>query len=469
MKTTLLRGLSTGALGCLAATQASAVGNAAEVRLITLDPGHFHAALFQKEMIPGVARRVHIYAPAGPDLVAHLNRVTAFNTRAANPTAWELEVHAAPDFFARLLAERPGNVVVISGQNRGKIDRIEAVVRAGLHTLSDKPWIIEAEELPALARTLEAARAARVAAWDAMTQRYEISCIVQKELVNDEAVFGTPLTGSEREPAVYMESVHFVKKEVAGAPLLRSPWFFDPRQQGEPLADVGTHLVDLVQWTLSSEKALDYRRDLAVSQGTRDLIRLTREQFKGVTGLADFPEFLHGAVRDGQLDYVTKNTVNYTLRGVHVKLDVVWDYEAPPGVKDTELAVFRGSRARVEVRQGRAENFVPEVYVVPNRPDERAAIERALRARLQRLDVTLPGLALHRADQGFRVAIPAPLRTSHEAHFAVLVGQFLTYQREPDTIPAWEAPFMLAKYYVTTEGVRLGRQAAAGRQTTAAR
>ena len=237
MKTTLLRGLSTGALGCLAATQASAIGNTAEVRLITLDPGHFHAALFQKEMIHGVARRVHVYAPAGPDLVAHLNRVTAFNTRAANPTAWELEVHAAPDFFARLIAERPGNVVVISGQNRGKIDRIEAVVRAGLHTLSDKPWIIEASELPALARTLEAARAARVAAWDAMTQRFEISCIVQKELVNDAAVFGAVLTGSEREPAVYMESVHFVKKEVAGAPLLRPAWFFDPRQQGEPLAD----------------------------------------------------------------------------------------------------------------------------------------------------------------------------------------------------------------------------------------
>ncbi len=323
--------------------------------------------------------------------------------------------------------------------------------------------------LVCLAATQASASAARVAAWDAMTQRFEISCIVQKELVNDAAVFGMPLTGSEREPAVYMESVHFVKKEVAGAPLLRPVWFFDARQQGEPLADVGTHLVDLVQWTLSPEKALDYRRDLAVLRGTRDLLRLIREQFKGVTGLADFPEFLQGAVRDGRLDYVTKNTVSYTLRGVHVKLDLVWDYEAPPGVKDTELAVFRGSRARVEVRQGRAENFVPEVYVVPNRREERAAIERALRAGLQRLDARLPGLALENADQGFRVAIPAALRTSHEAHFAVLVGQFLTYQRETDTIPAWEAPFMLAKYFVTTEGVRLGRQAGAMRPTTTAR
>ena len=27
-----------------------------DVRLMTLDPGHFHAALIQKEMYPGVAR-----------------------------------------------------------------------------------------------------------------------------------------------------------------------------------------------------------------------------------------------------------------------------------------------------------------------------------------------------------------------------------------------------------------------------
>jgi hypothetical protein len=44
------------------------------VRLITLDPGHFHAALFQKEMLPGIARQVHVYAPFGPDLLLHLNR-----------------------------------------------------------------------------------------------------------------------------------------------------------------------------------------------------------------------------------------------------------------------------------------------------------------------------------------------------------------------------------------------------------
>lgn len=438
-----------------------AAARAAEARLITLDPGHFHAALFQKTMLPGVARRVHVYAPCGPDLVAHLGRVSAFNTRAENPTCWDLEVHAAPDFFERMLAERPGNVVVLSGNNRGKIARIEAIVRAGLHVLADKPWLIEPDEFPALARVLEHARTARLVAYDAMTQRFEISCILPRELVNDPAVFGELLAGSEREPAVTMESVHFLKKDVGGVPLLRPAWFFDARQLGEPLADVGTHLVDLVQWMLSPDRAVDYRTEIAVLRGTRTTEELTRDQFKAVTGQSAFPATLRDGVRGDRLEYVAQNSVDYTLRGRHVRLDVIWRFEAPPGGKDTELTLLRGSRARVEVRQGREENFIPEVYVIPNRPEDRATIEAALRERIRRLAPTLAGLSVQADGARLHVAIPASLRINHEAHFALLVQRFLGYQQNPDTVPAWETPFMLAKYYVTLEGVRLGRQQAA--------
>src|SRR5688500_3478416 len=97
-------------------------GATADVRLMTLDPGHFHAALIQREMYPGVAPRVDVFAPLGADLVEHLKRIAAFNRRAERPTAWETEVHASPDFFERMLREKPGNVVVLSGRNRGKVD-----------------------------------------------------------------------------------------------------------------------------------------------------------------------------------------------------------------------------------------------------------------------------------------------------------------------------------------------------------
>ena len=57
-----------------------------DVRLVTLDPGHFHAALVQKSMYVGVDSTVYVYAPEGPDVQLHLSRINGYNTRADSPT-----------------------------------------------------------------------------------------------------------------------------------------------------------------------------------------------------------------------------------------------------------------------------------------------------------------------------------------------------------------------------------------------
>ena len=186
------------------------------VQLITLDPGHFHAALVQKEMYGGVDPRAHVFAPLAPDLLAHLQRIFGFNSRASNPTDWRLEVHAGSDFFDRFLAEKPGNVVVLSGRNGKKIDYLEAAVGVGLNVLADKPWIIRAEDLPRLQNVLDTADSKGLIALDIMTERYEITSILQRILVNDADIFGAPEPGTAEDPGVYMESVHYLMKQVAG-------------------------------------------------------------------------------------------------------------------------------------------------------------------------------------------------------------------------------------------------------------
>ena len=83
-----------------------------EVQLITLDPGHFHAALVQKEMYPGVAPRVHVYAPLGADLMAHLNRIAGFRCQSPEGAfyAWvNIEDTGLPaEQVASLLLEEVG-------------------------------------------------------------------------------------------------------------------------------------------------------------------------------------------------------------------------------------------------------------------------------------------------------------------------------------------------------------------------
>src|SRR5258707_13260698 len=83
------------------------------VKLITLDPGHFHAALVQKSMYENVDSIVHVYAPEGPDVKLHLSRIGAFNSRKENPTRWKEKVYEGEDFFEEMLSDKEGNVVVL--------------------------------------------------------------------------------------------------------------------------------------------------------------------------------------------------------------------------------------------------------------------------------------------------------------------------------------------------------------------
>src|SRR5262245_12981151 len=160
-------------------------GTMSNVQLVTVDPAHFHAALVHKEMPPGVSPTVHVFAPFGPDLIAHLNRLVGFNTRAANPTRWEVEVHGGRDFLQEMLALRPGNVAVLAGRNRTKIDTMRACVDAGLHILADKPSIIRPADFPKLEALLEVAESKRLVVHDMMTERHEITSILQRELIRD--------------------------------------------------------------------------------------------------------------------------------------------------------------------------------------------------------------------------------------------------------------------------------------------
>ncbi len=431
--------------------------SAPDVRLMTLNPGHFHASLVQKEMYPGVASRVDVYAPLGADLVEHLARVARFNERADAPTAWQIEVHAGPDPLQRMLREHPGNVVVISGRNRGKIDAIQAALDGGIHALADKPWILEASDMPKLERALATADERSLVAYDIMTERSEVTTALQRALVGDPDTFGRQLPGTAAEPGVYMESVHNLMKVVAGAPLTRPSWFFDTGEQGEGLNDIGTHLVDLVQWTLFPEQSLDYRKDVTVLAAQRWPTPITREQFRRVTG-QDFPKALAAELHGETLDYFCNTFVSYTLRGVNVGLNVIWDWEAPPGAGDSHFAFYRGSRSKVEIRQGAAEGYRPELFVVPNTAGDRAAVLAAVRKKIASLQTEFPGAAVADGTAEIRVTVPDALRIGHEAHFAQVTQRFLRYLRDRSTLPAWERPNMLAKYYVTTEGTALARR-----------
>ena len=427
------------------------------VQLITLDPSHFHASLVQKVMYPAVAPAVSVYAPAGPDLDEHLKRVEAYNTRSENPTSWKEKIYTGSDFFARMLAERPGNLVVIAGNNREKIDYINGSLNAGLNVLADKPMCIDVAGFEKLKAAFKTAAEKHLLLYDIMTERYEITTMLQKALVNDSAVFGRLVKGSVDDPAVTKESVHHFFKNVSGKPLRRPAWFFDTAQQGEGIVDITTHLVDLIQWESFPEQAIALS-DIRMLRARRWPTVVTREQFAQVTGLQDFPEFLRGSLNDAGalLDY-SNGELNYTLKGVHAKVSVIWNFEAPAGAGDTHFSIMRGTKANVIIRQGKEENYQPELYVEAINGTNQSSWTRALRKAVEKLGIVYPGLELQRETLRWHIRIPAEHRTDHEAHFGQVMEKFLLFLGE-GKMPAWEVPNTIAKYYTTIKALEMARK-----------
>jgi len=441
---------------CAALTAAPATD---AVRLITLDPGHFHAGLVQKFMYPEVSPIVHVYAPAGPDLDQHLKRIESFNTRADQPTHWEEKVYTGSDYLKRMLKDRAGNVVVLAGNNARKTEYINLSVSAGFNVLADKPMAITPANFNLLRKVFDRAAARKVLLYDIMTERFEIASILQRELARMPEVFGTLQTGTPEQPAVAMESVHHFFKEVAGKPLIRPAWFYDTRQQGESIPDVGTHLVDAVQWICFPDHALDWRKDIKVLNARRWSTKLTPEQFKRSTGLERYPDFFKKDIdpADGNLEVFANGEVTYTLRGIHAKVAALWRFEAPPGTADTHSALVRGTRCNLLIQQGAEQHYKPVLYVENKSAASPAQFEQTLRAAIAKLNATWPGLDLKPTSTSWEIIIPEKYHVGHEQHFAQVTEKFLQYLAA-GRMPDWEVPNMLAKYYTTTEAYRLGHR-----------
>ncbi|SEL68587.1 putative oxidoreductase C-terminal domain-containing protein [Parapedobacter koreensis] len=443
------------AVGCFAACQTGQDNmQQKDIRLVTLAPGHFHAALVQKSMYPEVDSIVHVYAPEGSELNAHLALIDQYNTRADDPTRWEEVVYQGDDFLEKMLTERRGNVVVLAGNNQHKIDYISQSIDAGLNVLADKPMVINQAGFSALEAAFANASKNGVLLYDIMTERYEINTMLQKALSQLPDFFGGLATGSADNPAITKESVHHFFKEVSGNPLIRPAWFYDTKQQGEGLVDVTTHLVDLVQWESFPDQTIDYQNDIQLVGAKRWPTLVTPEQFTRSTGLDVVPAFLSETIDgNGNVAVFANGEINYVLKGVHAKVSVIWNFEAPQGTGDTHYSIMRGQYANLIIRQGAEEQYKPVLYVESTGERTAQAFEEALAAAIKQLGETYEGVAFESLGDGrYRINIPSSLVTTHEEHFAEVTKKYLSFLQS-GSMPDWEVPNMIAKYYLTTKAL----------------
>lgn len=438
-------------------TEAGFTGAAGEVKLITLDPGHFHAALVQKVSYPQVSKDVHVYAPTGFDVQEHLKRIDGFNSRSESPTSWNEVVYTGDDFVEKMLSEKKGNVMVMAGNNGKKTEYIKRTLEAGIHVLSDKPMAINSQNFGLLKECFDIASQKGIMLYDIMTERNEITTLLQRELSMIPAIYGDQLPGTPEEPAIVKESVHHFFKMVDGKPLTRPVWYFDVNQQGEGIVDVTTHLVDLVQWEAFPEQIIDYTTDIELLDANRWTTPISPVQFAQVTGTETYPDFLKKDVQNDTLQVYCNGDIIYKIKGICAKVSVIWNYTFPQGGGDTHFSVMKGSKSDLFIRQGKEQNYRPELFVEAVKGADLATYEKELTASMEKVSAKYPGVALKKtADGVWKVEIPAEYNVGHEAHFGQVMEHYLGYLKA-GALPVWEVPNMLAKYYVMTSALDMAK------------
>ena len=422
------------------------------VTLVAIDPGHFHAALAQKTMPPGVDGTAYVFAPDGAELDAHLRLVDGFNSRAASPTAWREVVYRGDDFLERFrgaaesgaFGEKP--VVVLAGKNDRKCDYALAAIEAGCHVLADKPLAISSESLAKVERMAHLAESRALCFADMMTERHSLVSILRRELSSDRDLYGEQEPGSPDDPAVVMSSVHHFCKLVDGTPLRRPAWYYDVSVQGEGIADVTTHLVDQVQWTLFPSACLSSGDAKVVCAATWPTV-LSPAEFELSTGVK---------LRQ-PLSVESNGAFTWLLRGVCCKVSVEWRFMAERGAGDTHHSLMRGTNAELCVRQGAAEAYRPTLYVRSRR--DAGATEAALACAIERLSARWPGIcAVKAGERGlWRIEMPEGLDPGHEGHFGEVVKDFLL-RIDSGRVRGDELSNMLVKYRTVVEARDLAHE-----------
>ena len=176
--------------------------------------------------------------------------------------------------------------------------------------------------------------------------------------------------------------------------------------------------------------------------------------FRKVTGLENYPDFLQQDVEDSILKVFCNGEINYTLKDIHAKVSVTWNFQAPKGAGDTHYSIMRGSKCNLVIKQGEKEGYQPQLYIEATSAGN--TFENELKKAVQMLSSRFPGISVEKLGgcQKWVLNIPDSYKVGHEAHFTQVTEKYLQYLVN-DEMPDWEVPNMIVKYYTTTSGLKM--------------
>ena len=324
-----------------------------------------------------------------------------------------------------MLSDHKGDVVILAGNNQKKTRYIIESIKAGYNVLADKPLAINSQDFQLLTEAYQLAQQKGLLLYDLMTERYDILNIIEKELLHQ--------------------------------PLVRPAWYYDIAQQGEGIADVTTHLIDLINWQCFPDEAIHYQSDVKVLSAKHWPTPITLAEFSQSTQTDSFPIYLKQYIKNDVLEVMANGSLDYTVKGICMGMKVTWNYMPPVHGGDTFTSIKKGSKATLKIVQDEKNGFVKELYIQKEPDIDNRTFEAQLQKTVEQLQITYPFLSVKNKKNGtYLIDIPQEKRLGHEEHFSKVAKAFLHYVDNKD-MPEWENENTLAKYYITTTAVEMAK------------
>lgn len=424
-------------------------GKDGEVKIIQIEPIHSHAGIAQNVQLSQIDSNVYVYAPERTELDDYFQQINTYNTRKVNPTRWNEVVYIGKDFLDKMVQEKRGNVVVLAGNNRIKIDYIEQSINAGFNVCSDKPMVINRAGFERLKNAYAMAEQKGTLMFDMMTERYSLINKIQKTLMQDTLFFGKIQQGIPGHPAIMESSVHHFYRGGKGN---RPYWFFDVLQEGHGIVDVTTHLIDLTFWKPFPDEIINYNKDVKVLSAEHWPVKLSKNQFATATSLPDIPVSLKSYMKDSVLEVFANGSIDYQVKGVNARVKVEWRSETPKDGNDLKNAYAEGTKATLIISQEYGQKR-PKLFVQKGEKVSKKDYQINLKQAIAHLKSNYPGITLIKESKYDEIIIPEDLEQKFDPTFKVFLGYLVNRD-----MPQWEVPNTLAKYYITTTALEMAEK-----------
>jgi predicted dehydrogenase len=424
-------------------------GKDGEVKIIQINPTHSHAAAAQNERISQIDSNVYVYSPERSELVEYFQLINSFNARKDNPTRWNEVVYIGKDYLKKMVQEKKGNVVVLAGNNKIKINYIEQSINAGMNVFSDKPMVIDKAGFERLKNAYAMAEQKGVLMFDMMTERYHLINKIQKSLMKDTLLFGKLQQGTPDHPAIMESSIHHF---YSGGKGNRPYWFFDVLQEGEGIVDVATHLIDLTFWKSFPDEIIDYYNDVKVLSAKHWPVNITKTEFSTATSLPEIPESLKQYMKDTILEVFANGSISYQVKGIYAEVRVDWRSATPKDGNDLRNAYAKGTKATLFIKQEYGQKY-PKLYAQKGEKGSEKDFQNNLVQAIDRIQANYPGISLSQEAKNTEIVMPSDLEISHDPTFKVFIGYLINRD-----MPKWEVPNTIAKYYITTTALEMAKK-----------